>query len=328
MTYDWRQRHLRSQAEGAGGEGSDGDAGCDAGGRTRDLWEPVDKNPAGERRRNVAGQIVVLVFVGMAAGSVALIHLLLPDGRRTPLVAVPGDDAARVPGAAAGGDRVGVVPGDRAHRRVGRDPGLAWAAAVAGGTVTVHGSLRARIRARRRSDGDLLDRAAGGDRDAFVALLRRHDDRLRGLAAKLLGSDRHRVDDALQEAYVRAYRALPGFRHDADVGTWLYRITYNACMDELRRAGRRPEPVDTAAAVWDRPSTASEPDSVVGAADIVDRALASLPPEQRGAVILVLGEGFDLATAAEILEVPLGTVASRLARGRAAIRLLVEEGHS
>jgi RNA polymerase sigma-70 factor (ECF subfamily) len=184
------------------------------------------------------------------------------------------------------------------------------------------------VQAGGESDGELLDRAMAGDREAFMAILHRHDARLRCLAAKLLHGDRHRLDDALQEAYARAYRALPGFRRDADVGTWLYRITYNACIDELRRAGRRPEPVDPSDMAWDRPAPGAEPDAVVSTADTIHRALANLPPEQRGALVLVLGEGFDQPTAAQILGVPVGTIASRVSRARATIRRVLEEEHA
>lgn len=199
---------------------------------------------------------------------------------------------------------------------------------VPGGVAMTPGrTARLRSRGRRRPDDQVLDRAVAGDPEAFVAVLRQHDDRLRALAAKLLGRDQHRLDDALQEAYIGAYRALARFRGEADVATWLYRITYNACMDELRRAGRRPEPVDTGDAAWDRPATGSTPDVVVSAADAVDRALDALPLEQRGALVLVVGEGFDHGTAARILDVPVGTVASRVSRARAAVRrFLGEEG--
>ncbi|MGH9136934.1 MAG: RNA polymerase sigma factor, partial [Acidimicrobiales bacterium] len=97
-------------------------------------------------------------------------------------------------------------------------------------------------------DADVVDRILGGDRAAFANIVRRHDDRLRGLSYKLLGGDRDRVDDALQEAYIRAFRALPRFRRDADLGSWLYRIVYNACIDELRRTKRHAVPFDTTAA--------------------------------------------------------------------------------
>lgn len=174
-------------------------------------------------------------------------------------------------------------------------------------------------------DVDLVDRILDGDREAFAEVLRRHDDRLRALAYKLLGGDRHRMDDVLQEAYVRAFRALPRFRRDADLGSWLYRITYNACVDELRRSRRRPEPVDIAEAAWGPPSGAPTPERVVGAADTVTRALAALPFDQRLTVVLVDGEGFDNVTAARILGIAPGTVASRLSRARAAMRTALGE---
>jgi len=176
------------------------------------------------------------------------------------------------------------------------------------------------LRSAARPEADLVDQATAGDRDAFVAVLRAYDDRLRALAYKLLGGDRDRMDDALQEAYARAFRALPGFRREADVGTWLYRITYNACIDELRRGRSRPRPVDTREAGWDRPAPGSGPEGAVAAADAAVRALAALPPEQRVTVVLVDGEGFDQEAAARVLGVPRGTVASRLSRARAEIR--------
>jgi RNA polymerase sigma-70 factor (ECF subfamily) len=174
-------------------------------------------------------------------------------------------------------------------------------------------------------DGALVDRILGGDRYAFTEVLRRHDDRLRALASKLLGGDRHRMDDALQEAYVRAFRALPRFRRDADLGSWLYRITYNTCIDELRRAQRRPGPVVLGSDAWDPASPAPGPDRVVGAADSAARALAALPDDQRVTVVLVDGEGFDNVTTARILGVAPGTVASRLSRARATMRRAIGE---
>src|SRR3954447_22883970 len=83
-------------------------------------------------------------------------------------------------------------------------------------------------------DRRVVDRARRGDDRAFAHIVRHYDDGLRALAYRLLG-DRTRMDDALQEAYVHAYRALPRFRGDSSLGTWLYRIAYNACLDELKR---------------------------------------------------------------------------------------------
>jgi RNA polymerase sigma-70 factor, ECF subfamily len=177
-------------------------------------------------------------------------------------------------------------------------------------------------RSPRSTDAGLVQQVLAGDPRAFSELIRRHDERLRSLASKLLGGDRERMDDALQEAYVQAYRSLGRFRADAEVGTWLYRIVSNACIDELRRSRRRPEPVDLA--VWDRPSGRTGLEGAAAAADQVLRALAALPEDQRVTVVLVDGEGFDHAEAAEVLGVAPGTVASRLSRARATMRRLLE----
>lgn len=170
-------------------------------------------------------------------------------------------------------------------------------------------------------DVELVELARRGDRAAFGELVRRHDDRMRGLAYRLL-ADRHAMDDALQEAYLKAFRALHRFRAGSDFGTWLYRITYNACIDEIRKRKRSPvtteDPVDPV-------STRPGPDRVVSASETVLSALAELPVDQRVTVVLVDGEGFDHREAAEILGVAPGTVASRLHRARAALRRVLGE---
>lgn len=178
-------------------------------------------------------------------------------------------------------------------------------------------------------DLDTIDRVLRGDRAAFEQIVRRHDDRLRALAFRLLGGDRDLMDDALQEAYVRAYRALPGFRRDANLGSWLYRIVYNACIDEVRRVQRQAAPFDSTAAgtEWDPASPAPGPERAVVARDTTARALASLPKIHRVTLVLVDGEGFDAQTAAQILGVAVETVRSRLWRARTALRrALGEEG--
>jgi RNA polymerase sigma-70 factor (ECF subfamily) len=170
-------------------------------------------------------------------------------------------------------------------------------------------------------DLDLVELARLGDRSAFDELLRRHDDRMRGLAYRIL-ADRPAMDDALQEAYLKAYRALDRFRPGSDFGTWLYRVTYNACIDELRKRKRAPvaaeDPVDPV-------STNPGPERIVSAAETVRSALADLPVDQRVTVVLVDGEGFDHREAAEILGVAPGTVASRLHRARATLRRILGE---
>jgi RNA polymerase sigma-70 factor (ECF subfamily) len=168
----------------------------------------------------------------------------------------------------------------------------------------------------------VLERARRGDQEAFAAVIRHYDSGLRALAYRLLG-DRDGMDDALQEAYVKAFRALPRFGGRSKLGTWLYRIAYNACLDELERSRRDvhlPLTEETAeAGPW------AEPGEVVPRRrDLVD-ALAALPAEERAAVLLVDAQGFDYREAATVLDIPEGTVASRLSRARAALRRALSE---
>lgn len=155
----------------------------------------------------------------------------------------------------------------------------------------------------------------GNDETTFTALIREHDEGLRGLAYRLLG-DRSRMDDAMQEAYISAYRALPRFRGEASLRTWLYRIVYNACLDELRHE-RSVVPIDN---VRTLPGRGADPVESLSVRESLAAALAALPEEDRAAVLLVDGAGFDYRSAAEVLGIPEGTVGSRLNRARADLR--------
>jgi RNA polymerase sigma-70 factor (ECF subfamily) len=169
----------------------------------------------------------------------------------------------------------------------------------------------------------VLERARVGDHEAFAAVVRLYDRRLRGIAYRVLG-DRDRMDDALQEAYVRAFRALPRFRGDARVGTWLFRITYNACLDELARS-RKTMHVPLDELVEQASDPAELEDALASRGELAD-AFATLSADERAAIFLVDVEGYDYARAAEILHVPIGTVASRLNRARRALRCALEPG--
>jgi RNA polymerase sigma-70 factor (ECF subfamily) len=148
---------------------------------------------------------------------------------------------------------------------------------------------------------------------AFTALVEDHDERLRTLTYQLLG-DHQAMDDVLQDVYVKAYRSLPSFRGEASLSTWLYRITYTTCMDRLRR-GRRPEQLPVEAAE-ERPAEATGTDERLAMGEELSQALSGLDAEHRAAVLLVLRDGHSYDAAAEILGVPRGTVASRVARAR------------
>ncbi|MFF2850001.1 RNA polymerase sigma factor SigM [Streptomyces sp. NPDC058001] len=169
-------------------------------------------------------------------------------------------------------------------------------------------------------DQDLLARHVDGDKDAFGELVRRHRDRLWAVALRTLG-DREEAADAVQDALVSAYRAAHTFRGQSAVTTWLHRITVNACLDRARKAAsRRTAPVDDT----ERLEQLLEPhESAYAPAERNDlqrelvEALSTLPPDQRAALVLVDMQGYPVAEAARVLDVPTGTVKSRCARGRA-----------
>jgi RNA polymerase sigma-70 factor, ECF subfamily len=151
------------------------------------------------------------------------------------------------------------------------------------------------------------------DTEVLLALIQEYDVRHRRLAYRLLG-DRDRMDDALQEAYARALRALPRFRGTSGLATWLYRIVYNACIDELRRSGARKE---VSLEQWrERGGRREDVDQRLD----LEAALATLTPELRAVVLLVDADELTYDEAAEVLGVPSGTVASRLSRARDALK--------
>jgi len=164
------------------------------------------------------------------------------------------------------------------------------------------------------SDSAIVERVQRGDHLAFGELVARHDRRLRAVAGRLLRNP-ERVDDAMQEVYIKAFRTIGGFRGDANVGTWLHRITSNTCLDELRR--RQPVLANDD---FDPPSIDPGPAERAIAASEVARMLDRLSPDLRLTVVLVDGYGLDYADASRLLDVAPGTVASRLSRARRHLR--------
>ncbi|MFB6889125.1 RNA polymerase sigma factor SigM [Kitasatospora sp. NPDC056327] len=176
-------------------------------------------------------------------------------------------------------------------------------------------------------DAALLARHVAGDREAFGRLVNRHRDRLWAVALRTLG-DREEAADALQDALVSAFRSAHTFQGRSAVTTWLHRIVVNACLDRARRsATRRTKPLDDDPQRLDALVGSAEPaDSPVVRAEVhreLTAALAELPAEQRAALVLVDMQGYPVAEAAELLGIPVGTVKSRCARGRARLLPLV-----
>ncbi|HEY3107026.1 MAG TPA: sigma-70 family RNA polymerase sigma factor [Gaiellaceae bacterium] len=158
-------------------------------------------------------------------------------------------------------------------------------------------------------DGPLVQRAQKGDRWAFEQLVERHQHRMFTLAARLLGSPED-AGDAVQEAFIRAWLALPNFRRGARFSTWLYRICVNAAHDQRAKA-QRVEPSDEIELTDPRDEFARQELS-----GELQRALDELEEEYRLAVVLYDVLGCSYAEIAELTEVAEGTVKSRIFRGR------------
>ncbi len=171
----------------------------------------------------------------------------------------------------------------------------------------------------REPDDALASLAAGGDRRALEQLLDRHADRIHTVCRRVL-ANREDALDATQEAMIAVARGITRFDGRSAFTTWLYRVATNAALDEARRLQRRPTPVET---FPDRVgpdrvstgSTASAEDRVDARLD-VDAALAELPLDFRVAVVLRDLCDLDYAEIAVVLDLPPGTVRSRISRGR------------
>ena len=184
----------------------------------------------------------------------------------------------------------------------------------------------ARRIAVQTDDNELIEAARAGDRFALDQLLRRHYDRIHAVARRIAGPTRD-ADDATQEALIKIVRSLPTFDGRSSFGTWAYRIATNAALDELRKRKRRPAlhsvRDDTGDAGFEPVDEMSER-RIGSVADrlALDDALAALPEDYRSAVVLRDVADLDYAEIADVLGVPVGTVKSRIARGR---RLLAKE---
>lgn len=169
-------------------------------------------------------------------------------------------------------------------------------------------------------DAQLLARVVDGDHDAFTEIMRNHEDRVFSVCLRIMGN-REQALDATQETFLTTFRKANQFKGNSALGTWIYRIAVNTCYDQLRKQKRRktdpmPEHFDPA------DSSAEDAVAAAGFRPEIQRALAAIPEDFRTAVILSDIEGIGLPDVAEILEIPVGTVKSRVFRGR---RLLARE---
>ena len=166
----------------------------------------------------------------------------------------------------------------------------------------------------------LISRARGGDREAFGALVEQYRDNVYRLAYRMCGNA-YDADEAAQEAFVAAWRALPNFRGDAKFSTWLYRLTTNAAIDVMRREKRHQTVGD--GEMVDLADDADSPQETVERTEqqeAMQKALATLSEEYREVLLLRYMEELDYAEIAEVLQLPSGTVKSRINRAKAALK--------
>ena len=171
----------------------------------------------------------------------------------------------------------------------------------------------------RRSDAALLRAHVDGDPDAFAELVARHQDRMWAVALRIMRNSEDAAD-AVQDAYISAFRRAGSYRGDAQVTTWLHRVVVNACLDRLRAMRvRETEPFPENLDRWRRLGNTMTKDPVVikEQRGLVAAALDTLNADQRAALVLVDMEGYSVEEAAQILGCAPGTVKSRCARGRA-----------
>jgi RNA polymerase sigma-70 factor, ECF subfamily len=173
------------------------------------------------------------------------------------------------------------------------------------------------------SDLELLTRCREGDQDAFTRLMKRHEQQVFAIAFRTLG-DRNDAADAVQDTFVNVYRRAQSFRGDSAFSTWLYRIAINASKDVLRRKLRAPLPQEQDEAhevAADGPEIA---DRVAAHSDLA-AALAKLPDDYREAVVMFDIGGIPYEEIATITGAALGTVKSRISRGRRRLAELMEQ---
>lgn len=181
------------------------------------------------------------------------------------------------------------------------------------------------------SDEELVARSAGGDLDSFNQLVVRWERPIYALAYRVIGREEE-ARDVVQEAFLRAYRSLGGFRGQAKFSSWLYRITLNLCRDWIRRHRRAPfvetpEGVDMVELAGDTGATESVEDAAArkNLGGFVSRALDALSEEQRTAIVLKEYQGLTFQEIADLLGCPLSTVKTRLYQGLVVLRRELEQ---
>ena len=180
-----------------------------------------------------------------------------------------------------------------------------------------------------QGDELLLRRACKGDVQAFEELMQSHESRIYAIALRMMGN-REDAQDCAQEAMVRIYRAMGSFKGQSALATWIYRITMNTCLDELRRRKARKVTsldslVDNGWSPTDTGDTPEEHGLRVEKQNAHNQAIQSLPDDMRAAIILRDVKGYSYDEIASILDANVGTIKSRISRGREKLREILSK---
>jgi RNA polymerase sigma-70 factor (ECF subfamily) len=180
------------------------------------------------------------------------------------------------------------------------------------------------------TDEDLVARSRGGDVESFNQLILRWERPIYALAYRVIGREED-ARDVVQETFLRAFRALPGFKGQAKFSSWIYRIALNLCRDWIRRQKRAPlvqmpEDTEVVERIADRAPVESVEDLVARKelSGVVAEAMSVLPEEQRTAIVLKEYHGMTFQEIAELQGVPLSTVKTRLYQGLTVLRRHLE----
>lgn len=175
----------------------------------------------------------------------------------------------------------------------------------------------------------LIERAYGGDPSAFNRLMAQHENRMYAVALRMC-ANREDAQDCLQEAMLRVYRAIGSFKGQSTFSTWVYRITMNTCLDELRRKkNRQNTSLDNLVDMgWSPTDGGAGPEKQALMREMREKmhgAIRELPDDMRAAVVLRDIQGFSYDEIAQMLEINVGTIKSRISRGREKLREKLKE---
>lgn len=175
----------------------------------------------------------------------------------------------------------------------------------------------------------LVKKAAAGDSESFEMLIAKHEKMMYALALRMCQNPED-AKDCMQEAMIRIFRSLSGFRGESSFSTWVYRIVNNTCLDSHRRKKvRRAESLDEMSeSGWNAPDTAAGPEESAENKELkraISAAIDTLPVDIRTAVVLRDIQGFSYEDVSQIMNINIGTVKSRISRGRERLRELLSE---